>query len=278
MFKSFILTFKQKEPQVHKLHDVLANTTVTFFACFIKVENLNDRKLVDLDLSLSSHQLPLSQLYTDSKVTNLLQAMFDDEKKAILTSLKKAYIKTGEYMRKKLPLNNKFLENLSALDPIVRGHSAAVTALDKLRAFFPTLDTDQDSHQAEVKKYHLAENLPSPTDIRLDHWWAKVMPNYPALSPIIKAFLQFLLDPEWKKIILHDESHHNNQVKYCRMAVSTYEAYQAIKYQLLTRNISAVQLFKRNDILYDQVDKSLVLHIQTAKQRGMKCTSAHRPT
>ena len=121
-----------------------------------------------------------------------------------------------------------FLESLSALDPIVRGHSAAVTAMNKLRAFFSTLNADQDSYEAEVKKYHLTENLPSPTNVSLDHWWAKVMPTYPALLPIIKACLGIFTGPRVEQSF--SMMNHIITTKSNRMAVSTYEVYQAIKY------------------------------------------------
>ena len=40
MFKSFILTFEQKTPQVHKLHLKLAEVTRDFFACILKHESI----------------------------------------------------------------------------------------------------------------------------------------------------------------------------------------------------------------------------------------------
>ena len=40
MFKSFILIFEQKTPQVHKLHLKLAEVTRDFFACILKHESI----------------------------------------------------------------------------------------------------------------------------------------------------------------------------------------------------------------------------------------------
>ena len=39
MFKSFILVFEQKTPQVHKLHLKLSEVTRDFFACILKHES-----------------------------------------------------------------------------------------------------------------------------------------------------------------------------------------------------------------------------------------------
>ena len=40
MFKSFILIFEQKTPQVHKLHLKLAEVTRDFFACILKHQSI----------------------------------------------------------------------------------------------------------------------------------------------------------------------------------------------------------------------------------------------
>ena len=40
MFKSFILTFEQKTPQVYKLHLKLAEVTRDFFACILKHQSI----------------------------------------------------------------------------------------------------------------------------------------------------------------------------------------------------------------------------------------------
>lgn len=39
----------------------------------------------------------------------------------------KAYTACGKYMQNKLPLKSKTLQALSSIDPVVRGHSQAVT-------------------------------------------------------------------------------------------------------------------------------------------------------
>ena len=40
LFKSTVLIFEQKEPQVHKLHDMMINNLRSFFVCFMKYEVL----------------------------------------------------------------------------------------------------------------------------------------------------------------------------------------------------------------------------------------------
>ena len=48
LFKSMVLVFEQKEPQVHKLHDMMVNNLRSFLACFIKYEvikNISPKQL-----------------------------------------------------------------------------------------------------------------------------------------------------------------------------------------------------------------------------------------
>ena len=40
LFKSMVLIFEQKEPQVHKLHDMMINNLRSFLVCFMKYEVL----------------------------------------------------------------------------------------------------------------------------------------------------------------------------------------------------------------------------------------------
>ena len=41
LFKSFILTFAQKEPLIHQIHRSLVGNFYTFFGCFMKFEVIN---------------------------------------------------------------------------------------------------------------------------------------------------------------------------------------------------------------------------------------------
>ena len=48
LFKSMVLVLEQKEPQVHKLHDMMVNNLRSFLACFIKYEvikNISPKQL-----------------------------------------------------------------------------------------------------------------------------------------------------------------------------------------------------------------------------------------
>ena len=48
LFKSFILTFAQKEPLIHQIHRSLVEDFYTFFGCFMKFEVINTRYKLNL--------------------------------------------------------------------------------------------------------------------------------------------------------------------------------------------------------------------------------------
>ncbi|RUS74336.1 hypothetical protein EGW08_017906 [Elysia chlorotica] len=91
--------------------------------------------------------------------------------------------------------------------------------------------------------------------------------------------------PGWSLELLDQLGYVVNNIisnKTNRVSVSLYGSYQSIKYHLLNKKMTSVQLFRRDDITYGPVDKSLVYHIQTAWQRRIKkdlvCVAQNKPT
>ncbi|GFR93736.1 DNA repair and recombination protein RAD54 [Elysia marginata] len=96
-----------------------------------------------------------TELDSENFLGRFLDDIFNDfeyteDKKKVLVKLQNAYIKTVQYLIKKLPIHNKFLEALSALDPVVRGHSVAVAAMMGLKNFFPTINHNDENFDAET--------------------------------------------------------------------------------------------------------------------------------
>ena len=66
--------------------------------------------------------------------------------KEFLTELEQAFIKSAVYIQKKYAMDNELLICLSALNPIVRGHSKAHSLLLKLIEFFKfAIPSESDS-------------------------------------------------------------------------------------------------------------------------------------
>ena len=100
---------------------------------------------------------------------------------------------------------------------------------------------------------------------RLDHWWAEVMPSYPALGKVVKACLSIFIGPiEQSFSIMNDFMDRKSN----HLAVRSYSAIQTIKYDLKARNTTTFSDFHQKNIhVYDAVDKSVTFHMQIAYGR-----------
>ena len=59
LFKSLVLVFEQKEPQIHNIHNMMVNNLRTFLACFMKFEVIKDlsaKKLKNVDILTNVRQ------------------------------------------------------------------------------------------------------------------------------------------------------------------------------------------------------------------------------
>ena len=151
MFKSFILIFEQKTPQVHKLHLKLSEVTRDFFACILKYESIKGLTSSKLEKLNIKNELRKTKDFfigaSNEKLTGKLRRENKaDVVKEFQVCVKKAFINTAIYMQEKFPLTNKFLMCLSGLDPTAIGHPASYACLKKLADFFPTILTSTEKN------------------------------------------------------------------------------------------------------------------------------------
>ena len=187
-FKSFVLVFEHKTPQIHRLYDELVKVLRTFLQHFLKFESLVDVEYAKLlELNLKDHVRPKKDIFVGAATKRLLRKLRKARKKDIaedfLDKVKNAFVEMGTYIQKKFPLANSLLKKLSALDLIARGHTVTHRYLSDLPAYFPTIISEEndDAYLREIMEYQTAD-LPSPTAnkneevlyVPLDEWWAKV--------------------------------------------------------------------------------------------------------
>ena len=187
-FKSFVLVFEHKTPQIHRLYDELVKVLRTFLQHFLKFESLVDVEYAKLlELNLKDHVRPKKDIFVGAATKRLLRKLRKARKKDIaedfLDKVKNAFVEMGTYIQKKFPLANSLLKKLSALDSIARGHTVTHRYLSDLPAYFPTIISEEndDAYLREIMEYQTAD-LPSPTAnkneevlyVPLDEWWAKV--------------------------------------------------------------------------------------------------------
>ncbi|TKS69503.1 hypothetical protein D9C73_003568 [Collichthys lucidus] len=137
----------------------------------------------------------------------------------------------------KLPLDSQTLKALSALDPLLRGHSQGPIQLKRLSGMLNhLLPTGCDVHQ-EILKFSVDLALPVFREGDCFVEWVES-----AFSLMNK--------------VLDNKSGNMN--------ITTCDAIQTVKYNHLARGKSAVELFRRENVRYGEVDRVLCKNIQTA--------------
>ena len=102
-----------------------------FMGCFVKPElllNVSGKKICKIDLEADASLLKKKDMFIGPQAQRLLKECRRSNSKAtgFLDQVKEAYVATGMYLQKKMPVNNILLKHLSALDPAVRGHGPAM--------------------------------------------------------------------------------------------------------------------------------------------------------
>eukprot|EP00111_Clytia_hemisphaerica_P013916 TCONS_00040959-protein len=278
LFKSFVLIFQQKSPQVHRLHSSISSVTREFFACFMEhstIKGLTGSKLQKVDVKGNLRKS--KHIYTGTMTRTLGKKLKEEKKIETLNEfkacVKEAYVETAMYIQKNFPLSNRVLQCLAGLDPnhIVSGKS--YIHLKTLSDFFPTIlgsEEDRELYLNEVSRIQLDDGLPSTTneagkDIRLDHWWNKVFltKKYPVLSKVVKACLSIFTGPQVESSF----SKMNDIIdrKSNRMNVETYDGIMTVKYSLQSKSSS--EIYHRKDPLYDPINSNAVYFVRTANAR-----------
>ncbi|KAK5895544.1 hypothetical protein CgunFtcFv8_009229 [Champsocephalus gunnari] len=91
------------------------------------------------------------------------------------SDVRKAYITTAVCLQKKLPLVSLTLTAMSALDPLLRGHSQATIQLKRLSGMLRhLLPADQDI-QRELVRFNVDLTIPSFKEGEsMVEWWGHV--------------------------------------------------------------------------------------------------------
>ncbi|XP_076461470.1 uncharacterized protein LOC143293961 [Babylonia areolata] len=128
--KKYVMFFQRKEPSMHLLHSKQHELFNNFCSLFLRPEWLQGRPSA-VDLNKEENFLPVRQMFVGSKTTEVLQTKEGQSfKKEFLLLACKAYTAAGVHLQHKMPIDNKALKLISALDPEVRCTSTAQTYLE----------------------------------------------------------------------------------------------------------------------------------------------------
>ena len=201
--KEYVMLFQQAEPAIHKLYDNQFKLTREFLANFIKPEVLlkynTPSKLQDLDCSNPEFHLRKDFIFIGSKGKKIRSKSRKSD--AIVESFLKqaldADVKCGNYLLKKIPINNPFLQCLSSIDPLaIISHSeAALGLLLKLSSHVTPVilksENDISEYEKECRRIIIDLNLPAFDEEKnkAEIWWYQLKERYPKICKVSLALL-----------------------------------------------------------------------------------------
>lgn len=277
MLKKYVLLFEVQEPLIHKMFDQQVNLMTDFMACFVKPEALTQyegKKLVNLDVEDNANILKPKSIFLGQNARNIVALSRKDDSIALAFQIKakSAYIACGKYLQKKMPITNRLLQCISALDPICFGHTSTLNHLLSLPDLVKNvLQADErDKYNIGIRKLQSDKRLPSAEGIRMDDWWTKTSKLDDTYNEVFKmavAVLGCFHGPQ----IESSFSIMTNVLdsKSSRKAVSTYSAIMTVRYQLKSQTSNksgstALQYFVKKDHLHDPVDDKLCSNMRCA--------------
>ena len=267
MLKKYVMLFQTSQPLIHKLNDKQQELLLDFLSCFIRPEVLKDitsASLVTLNLDDTSNHLPDKNVHLVSSITKGLPS---DLANRLIGQLKEAYIKCGKKLQTKMPVNNRLLKCISAIDPMSIGHTITLQHLMRLPELVNNVFVDEDQitqYENEVRKIQRQAQLIPKEEIRADTFWANLRKggDYPNLSKMALALLSCFHGPEVESSFsvmgtVLDKTKG-------QMYVSTFSSVQTIKYHLKSEKKTACSYFKRKDHLHDPVNLRLCKNMKHA--------------
>ena len=251
LLKSYVVLFQTKAPMIHKAHDEQEKLFRQFLACYVKEEYLvgcNARQLKEMNLDNPKLYENSKDIFIGSAAAQIVKQRGNKDKtvEEFLHKAGEAYKACGKCLQQKLPLTNKTLQALSAVDPEARGHSVTCKYMKQLKDLLPVhlSDEDRDAYDIQVQTYQ-TDSLPifDNKSHRIDEWYqCHVFHRHPVLAKVIKAGLCIFHGPQIESSfsIMSDivDKHAG------RMNMETFSAIQTVKHYLLTRSTDALTAFK----------------------------------
>ncbi len=273
LLKDYVMVFQGQNTLVHKLHEKQVETFTTFLACFVKAEYLQElspSKLQSLNVSDPCKLLRKTEMFCGEEGRKMVKKGINEKDSVVLefiTCVKDAYITTAQYMQKKLPLNSATLKALSALDPMIRGHSVAVREMENLAGILGHVLPKDASVQLEIRKYSVDSVLAQENQEDIVKFWSctRIKEKYPGLQKMAQAALSIFHGPmvESSFNVMSDII----GPKSGNLKVETYSSYQTVKYSLRNTGETAVSRFRRDDVKYGNIDKKLCYDLRRSGQR-----------
>ena len=277
LLKQYTLMFESKEPLIHKLYDEQNRLLQGYLGLFIKPELLtgSGRQLAEVDLEKPANQLNKNTIFVGKKARAVIEK---NPKSAVVHEFVPlalaGFIACGKVLQTKMPVQNKLLLYMSALDPVVKGSTSAMSYMSKLPSLMTNVLSNVDEEELydiEVRQFHSDIHFSPPEEpMRLDVWWTPVFGSsrFPMLSKIVKAAMSCFHGPQVEGSFSIMKQVMNTQTS--QLNVETFSSIQSIKYPLKVAGKSASEFFGKSDFLHQHPDPSVVRHLNSAAQENKK--------
>ena len=214
--KKYVKVFQQEEPAIFKVHTEQLNVFMEFLISFVKPEiiaqNKDVKRLRKLDFHSPVIKLPKAMISVGSTANKILKKVKKDHPtvQEFLENASKAYAECATYMADKLPLENEFLKNVTAIDPIAitSRNSIVLKSLLKLPSFMKNVVVNEelDEYESDCRRIMIDFELPNvllPDDkpVRADKWWSQLHQKYPSLTKLCLAALTVFHGPRVKAVL-----------------------------------------------------------------------------
>ena len=216
VFQGFVKQFQSEKPLIHTLHTRMTEVATELLGMFMKPEKIPDSitKLMKLDVTDRTLQKPDRGIGVGKYAyTELNKARIDKSCRHwvqnLYANLRHGYVMAAKKMLK-MPIDNKTLRWMTALDPDLVNHSQTSSALKRLASCLPNVFSDEQNGQLaeEIDKYCVD---PQVKDVRLEFneedridtgFWTKVFKiktftevRYPMLKKLVMALLTIFSGP-----------------------------------------------------------------------------------
>ena len=207
VFDGILGTFQRQEPLIHILHNECLQLVKRLMLRFLKSEvaDTNSKKLVQLDVQKSDHQLPDSRMEIGEQTRKMLSTLQPNHQKIALSGMRTFFQSTTIYLLNHLPIGDTFVRDLTILHPDMREIDAGDRCIRRIAQSLPQVVKDYHVPLV-VDEWKLYRRQEIPEDwfktdeagsTRIDHYWARVIEiktlsgteMFPYLKKLIKAVL-----------------------------------------------------------------------------------------
>ena len=203
IFTTYLKMFQAEGPLVHLMFVEMKSLLVKVMKRFLKaavVDGKKDTELKTLNVTDKENQLILKDMDVGTEVVAQMKKIGkEDDILKQLQLMQLSYVKITQYLQKKLPIDNKLLQDLRCLHPYLRDKPWTVNSIARIAEHMPhIIKSIQVSQVKDEWKSLQAEVLPDECDRkRIDKYYANIFnmknmmgePKFKLLRLVIKSAL-----------------------------------------------------------------------------------------